>query len=217
MLGRQHALAGTAAWLAVAPALAQSPGQVALGALVAAGGGMAPDFDQHGSTIGRTYGPITNVAARVIGAVSGGHRNGTHSLLGLAGLTALASAATVYGGPLRWILLWVLLGVACVAYRLVLPGHRRLTSIIHAVAMGLVTVVVLASGLEVTTVLVVGVGLGAATHILLDCLTKEGCPLLWPFSKARFKVALFTTGSSWTSHTITLVLMLLVGWLALAY
>lgn len=215
MLGRQHALAGTAAWLAVAPLLDQTPGQVALGALVAAGGGMVPDLDQRGSTIGRTYGPITNVAARLIGAVSGGHRNGTHSLLGVALLTGLAWLATVYGGPLRWVLLWVVLGVGCRAYGLALPGHRRLTSIIHAVSMGLVTVLVLRSGMDLTTVLVWGIGLGAASHVATDMLTPQRCPLLWPVSKARYGVGLVTTGSPWTSRLVTLVLSLLVGWLAL--
>ncbi len=211
MMGRQHALAGTAAWLAAAPLLDQSPGQVALGALVAAGAGMVPDLDQRGSTIGRTYGPLTNVAARVIGAVSGGHRNGTHSLIGVAVFTAVAYLAAEHGGPLRWVLLWVLLGVACRAYGVGVPGHRALTSLIHAVTMGVLTAAVLAAGVDLTMILVAGMFLGTLSHVVADMLTPQRCPLLWPVSKARYGVGLVTTGNRWTSPLVTFLLTVLVG------
>lgn len=207
MLGRQHALAGTAAWLAAAPALDQGPGQTALGALVCAGAGMVPDLDQHGSHIGRTYGPLTNVAARVVAFVSGGHRNGTHSLLGIAAATGLAYLAVGHGGWLRFVLLWVLLGVACRAY-----GARGPWPL-YAVLMGGVTVGALAAGLDLGVVLVAGMALGCASHVLGDALTPQRVPLLWPLSKRRFGVGLVTTGNRWSSPVVTGLLVVLVGYL----
>jgi len=36
--------------------------------------------------------------------------------------------------------------------------------------------------------------LGCLTHVLGDCLTNSGCPILWPFSDERLKFGLFKTG-----------------------
>lgn len=217
MLGRQHALGGTAAFLALAPALdawhPMSGTEVALGAFLAAGGGMLPDLDQHGSTIGRTYGPVTNVAARLVGAVAGGHRNGTHSLLGLAAVAALAWAAVVVGGWWLYGLLWVVLGVAARAYGAEVPSHPAVSAIVHGGVMAGVTAVVAHAGLDLTTPLLGGVVVGAASHVALDMLTPQGCPLGWPLSSARQGVGLVTTGSPWTSWAVTVVLTVTAGWL----
>lgn len=210
MMGRQHALAGSAAFLALSPALdaayGVTPGEIALGAFLAAGGAMIPDLDQHGSTIGRTYGPVTNVAARLIAAVSGGHRNGTHSLVGLVAFTAIATAALAAGGWALYALLWLMLGVAARAYDLGIPAHRSITAVIHAVVMAGVTLYVAALGVDLAVPVVGGMVIGVASHIATDMLTPQGCPLLWPVRRTRFGVPLVTTGSRWTSPMVTAVL-----------
>lgn len=217
-MGVQHALAGTATWLAATPALdaayGLTPGQVALGAFVTAGGAMVPDLDMPGSTIGRTYGPVTNVIARAVAFLAGGHRRGTHSLLGVAALT-LAAAVADTGWP-RFVLLWIVLGVACRAYGIAFPGPRFLTSITHAVTMGGLTFYTLASGMDLSVVLVAGVGLGALSHLVTDMLTPGGCPLLWPLSGTRYGVPVVTTGNRWSSPLVTTVLAVAVLLLAVA-
>lgn len=217
-MGVQHALGGAAVWLAATPALdaayGLTPGQVAVGTVIAAGAAMVPDLDQHGSTIGRTYGPVTNVLARIIALVSGGHRNGTHSLLGVAAFTGVAWLAVAHGGWLRFVLLWILLGVACRAAGLAIPGHRSVTAVLHAVSMGVVTLIALASGVGLAVPLIAGTALGVVSHLAEDMLTPQGCPLLWPISKARHGVGLVTTGSRWTSPLLTAGLVALVVVLA---
>ncbi|GAB3681918.1 hypothetical protein GCM10027589_51870 [Actinocorallia lasiicapitis] len=58
---------------------------------------MLPDIDHHGSHIARTFGPITRGFGWVVGKVAGGHRNGTHSALGVGLLAAVVfGASAVY-------------------------------------------------------------------------------------------------------------------------
>jgi len=56
---------------------------------------------------------------------------------------------------------------------------------------------------------------GYLSHILTDCLTIEGCPVLWPSSR-RFRLPLMTTGSPLGETVATLagvglILFLLAG------
>lgn len=217
MLGVQHALSGGAVWLAATPALDAaydlSPGSVFVGAWLTAGAAMLPDLDQRNSTIGRTYGPLTNVVARLLAAVAGGHRNGTHSLLAVLAFTGFAWFSASVGGWWQALVLWVLLGVALRAAGISVPGHRSLTSVLHAGFCALVTGAVLMSGVDLFVPLVAGVVLGVAAHIAGDMLTPQGCPLLWPFTKARHGVGLVTTGG-WTSPALTGALTLAVVVLA---
>ena len=219
MMGYQHFLSGAATWLAVARPLADAtgmtPGETFVGGAVCVGATMLPDLDKPGSTIGRTYGPVTNVLARGIALIAQGHREGTHSLVGVAAFTGLAYLAAAHGGPLRYVLLWIILGVAARAAGLAVPAHRSITAVLHAVMMGAATLAVLASDVRLLVPLTVGVAVGTALHVAGDMLTPERCPLLWPFSKARFGVGVVTTGNRWSSPVVTLVLALTVAWLVL--
>ncbi len=216
MMGHQHALGGATAWLGVAAATsAGTATQVALGAVLAVGGGMLPDLDQHGSTIGRTYGPITNVLARLVGALAGGHRNGTHSVLGVALFGAAAYGAAAAGGWVLFGALWLLFGVADNGLDKGPRWWRNRGWAAHAVVMAVVTWCVLATGADVTVPLVAGATIGAASHVALDMLTPERCPLWWPLSKRRHGVGLVTTGSPWSSPIVTGVLTVSTAGLAL--
>lgn len=207
MMGVQHALGGSVLAVAALPWLeAQyglTAGQEVLTVALAVGGGMVCDLDMPGSTIGRTYGPVTNVLARLVAFVARGHRKGTHCLLGLLVFALVADRAAVAGGLTSALLVWIMLGVACRAAGLAVPGHRSLTAIIHAFTMGLLTVLVLASGVDPHVPLVAGMVLGTVSHVVLDMLTDKGCPLLYPFSRRCYGVDIFTTGSRWTSPLVT--------------
>lgn len=206
MMGHQHALGGAATWLAAAPLLPLTPGQTVLGVVLAAGGGMVPDLDQAGSTVARTFGPVTWVLAKITAAVSGGHRNGTHSVPGLA-VTGVLLGVAAWLVP--WVAVWVVLGIGVRGLRK--GRHKWTAAVTLAAACGGVTWLVRASGMDPTVPLVVGGVLGAVSHVGLDMLTPQRCPLWWPFSKRRYGVGLVTTGSPRTSGAVTGVLTVAVG------
>jgi membrane-bound metal-dependent hydrolase YbcI (DUF457 family) len=203
-MAQSHALSGAVAYLALAPVLDVTDTRlVAVGVGLATGAAMLPDLDQHGSTIGRTYGPITNVFARLVGFVSGGHRNGTHSLVGIVALTLLATAAAAVGGYYLAFVLWMLLGVAARAAGLVVPAHRRITAVLHAVVMAGVVALVLRSGIDYGPIVPAAVLIGCAAHVAGDMLTTGGCPLLWPFSQRCYSLGLMRT-NTWPEHFIVM-------------
>jgi membrane-bound metal-dependent hydrolase YbcI (DUF457 family) len=246
MMGFQHALSGTAAGQAAVPWLEHTygltDGQMLLTVAVATGAAMVPDLDQAGSTIGRSLGPVTNVVAQLLGFLAGGHRNGTHSLLGIAGFTGVAALAADAGGWALAVLLWVLLGVAVKAYgigeamnpapRGVLRGLGR--AVVNVVMLG-VTLLILGSGLDATVPLVAGMALGTSAHVAGDMLTPQKCPFFWlprwltklmrklgkggrvaaSIARERYGVGLVTTGDRWSSPLVTtaLTLLLVAVWL----
>lgn len=105
MMGRTHALTGAAAFTAAAIPTGRvvplHPAEIVLGAVVTAGAAVLPDLDHPGAGVSRTFGPFTRAAARLVGWVSGGHRNGTHSLAGVAvaALTVFAATGLATGDP----------------------------------------------------------------------------------------------------------------------
>jgi membrane-bound metal-dependent hydrolase YbcI (DUF457 family) len=220
MMGLSHSVSGLAAGAATLP-LAPVPtvGQQFL--WVAAWGGFAllPDLDQggfahgqvHGSTAARTWGPLTAGLAAGVSRVSGGHRNGTHSLLGVAVLTLLATLATL--NPWTSLVLVALaIGLGLRGIGWLLPGHREKAWPLNlAVSAGLAWWA-LRSGADVAWLPWAVLG-GCVTHVVGDMLTPERCPLLWPVSRRRFGVGLFTT-STWIEAWV--VVPALAGGMVLA-
>src|SRR4051794_40111136 len=121
MMGAHHAASGAAVWLALTtqldvglaplarhiPAIPEhltigmglmdvSPTGVIAGTLVAAGAALVPDADHRHATIAHSLPPLSNVLCIQIGKVSGGHRHGTHSILGLAVFVAIAALAGMW-------------------------------------------------------------------------------------------------------------------------
>lgn len=159
----------------------------------------------------KSLGPLTKAMAIAIETISGGHRNGTHSILGVLFFAALTYGVAVwnpwaYGG-------WLAFLVA-VASAAMFKEFRKGSVIVH-------TVVTIAAGvglvwLSGTTFLpidpiVAGVALGCIAHIVGDMLTKQGCPLLWPISKRRFRFARLTTGDPWENALLVVLVLALVG------
>ena len=119
MKGYSHAVSGAALWTLVAappitipqispdiPVIPLAPGWLevspttyALGLMLSSGAALLLDSDHHSGTIAYSLpkiGPIpspTMIMCRVIAKISGGHRHGTHSILGILAFTALAFLA----------------------------------------------------------------------------------------------------------------------------
>jgi membrane-bound metal-dependent hydrolase YbcI (DUF457 family) len=190
MMGGHHAACGAAAWVAVT---ATSPltfgwypvshAGVATGALMCAGAALLPDADHHDGTIANSLPPVSHWVCRGVAAVSGGHRHGTHSILGVGVLTGIA---WLLG---HWRLHTDTFGVidvgAGVLAVLLASYALKALRLVRGRALPWVASLALACLVAVFspnhwTWLPLAVGLGCAVHVLGDLLTTDGVPLLWP-------------------------------------
>ncbi len=215
MLGHTHCLSGLAAGAAAGTlALHLQAPPLALFAAVTAAYALAPDLDSCGGTEARSYGFVTGAFAWFVERISGGHRHGTHSALGVTAFTAVAWLACLLRHT--WpgvIVLGIILavGFASALDALRIGGHAgNLAACAGAAAM-----CVTGYGL---TLVPLAAALGAGTHIAGDMLTRCGCPLAWPFTMREFHLTprrlWFTTGH-WPEHVIvTPLLLAALGWLA---
>jgi membrane-bound metal-dependent hydrolase YbcI (DUF457 family) len=213
--GHTHALSGAVTGAATGLYVLHLPltGTVALAGLTA-GAAVLPDIDHPDATLAHCFGFLTKMFAWLVGKIAGGHRKGTHSVLGIAVFTGLAWLAVAYRADTAGrIGLCVLLSliIAGGLYALRIGGHwADLLAIGGAIAM-----TVTGTGLALVAF---ATGLGCATHVFGgDMLTDSGCPLAYPFSRYRFKwwgePLAFTTGTR-PEALYALVLSLGLGWLA---
>jgi membrane-bound metal-dependent hydrolase YbcI (DUF457 family) len=194
MLGRSHALSagvayaalGTYVWHPTLPYLAT-------GTAVAIGAGVVSDSDTRGSCVARSFGWVTEALAWVVGKISGGHREYTHTGVGDVICALLATGAIalegthfhVHLGPVsrelsagRVILavyLALLFGAGMKALRVIRRDHRReLVAVAAAVAMAW-------SGWDsggIAWAILVGV----VAHAAGDGITEHGIPYGKPFT-----------------------------------
>ena len=211
MLGHSHALSGLATGAATLP-WAPVHGTVAQVAWTAAVGGFAmlPDLDQKGATISRMWGPLSDVPSAVVGAVSGGHRWGTHdAVLGpiAFGLLAYAAAWNRWTGLL---LLALAIGLALRALNFVIPGRAENTVIGNLVMSWGAAWLLLAHTYDPTW-LPAAVVVGVLTHIAGDALTCQGVPvpLVWVLHRARLKLTPLRTGTTFEKAVLAPAFLLL--------
>jgi membrane-bound metal-dependent hydrolase YbcI (DUF457 family) len=191
-MAKTHALSGVTVWLAATPLLGLGGREIAAGVVVTAGAAMLPDLDHPSSSIARSWGPLTRALARLTARVSGGHRQGTHSLLFIA-LVGLAGAAAGAAGG-WWAVVPVFLAASLALG--VLLADKGLRN--EALAAGL-ALAVWAGEVE-TGWLGWALALGSLAHLLGDALTPERVPLLWPHRR-RYGVGLFTT-DTWPERVL---------------
>jgi membrane-bound metal-dependent hydrolase YbcI (DUF457 family) len=141
MLGKSHALSGAVGWVAGCAVLAElgaAPSGVVIGVGAAVSTGMAllPDLDHPGSTVARTLGPATQLAARLVARIAsatrrssckhcanrsnGGHRGLTHTAVGAAAFGLLVAGLGLVLG--EWFALLV------VGFAVWLGAHAALSS-----------------------------------------------------------------------------------------
>jgi membrane-bound metal-dependent hydrolase YbcI (DUF457 family) len=196
MLGRDHALSGALAFTAVAPLLQVTGAHLAAAVVLTAGAGVLPDIDEPGSTIARTFGFLTGAFAWMVHKISGGHRKGTHSLLGVALVAAASLGAASWQAGARASGPWWHLVPAGLILALLFSAAFRALNIggHHGDAFGIALAAVMiwkGWDLDLVTprhlpVLAVCVTLGMLAHLAGDMCTHDGCPLLYPFSRYEF-------------------------------
>ncbi len=233
MLGRDHALSGALTFAALGPTLHVTGSHLAAGVILTAGAGVLPDIDHPDSTVARSFGFLTQTFAWIVARISGGHRHGTHSIVGIAVFSAGALAAGRYQlsapqlaghAAFSWHLVPAALYLALLysaALRAVHVGghHGDLLGIGGAVVTCYTRwdlVQIPLAGWHVP-LLALGTALGCAAHIAGDELTHGGCPIFWPVSEHEFhllpRALQFTTAKlseSW------IIFPLLTGSLVLA-
>lgn len=190
-MGGHHAASGAAAWVAVASTGPYTLGWypldatgILIGGMTTAGTALVCDWDHRSSTIAHSLPPLSNAIAVGIENVSGGHRQGTHSILGGAGFVLLAAMAAQFQLETPWGLLSVGAGLLCMfminlaAKALnVFPKSGWISNWFFALVMaGLVTWF----APHQWTWLPVSMLVGVVVHIVGDLMTTGGVPLLWP-------------------------------------
>ena len=207
MLARDHALSGALVFTAVAPVLHVSGPALLAGAVFTAGAATAPDIDERGSTISRTLGFFTEAVSWLVHKISGGHRKGTHSILGVAVFTFAAWLAVTHAGSLTGkIVLGVILGLILAAgvRALRIGGH-------HGDVIGLAGAAAAIYWNAGLTLVPLCIALGASAHIAGDELTHDGCPLAWPVSRRKYHLLprrLQITTGRFAEHWIVSTLLL---------
>lgn len=213
-LGHTHALSGAVTGTAASLYVLHLPlPQAALMAGLTAGAAVLPDIDHPSSTLARSFGFATHSFAWAVGKISGGHRHGTHTLIGTGVFTALAWLAVEYrhdtaGRIALGAFLTLILAGALIALRF--GGHFA-----DALAIGgAIAMVSTGTGLSLAAF---AVGLGCATHIAGDMLTDSGVPLFLPFSRRRLKLLpepfSFTTSTRPELLIVTPALVILLAFL----
>ncbi|HEY9409340.1 MAG TPA: metal-dependent hydrolase [Pseudonocardia sp.] len=197
MLAHTHALSGAAAFLAAAPAIdITDPAQLAGGAAMAAGAALLPDLDHHSGTASHTWGPITIAIGRLTAWLTGGHRNGTHTLL--AAILATFVTYSALQAP-RWVAIPVvalLAGLALVACEALIPGEWERLWPANLAASAAFAAWVVTSGLNLAW-LPHAVGIGWVAHIVGDTFTTGGTTPLKPISSKRYRFTRLNTGGPW--------------------
>jgi len=180
------------------------PAAVLTGAIICAGAAMLPDIDHHNASIAHSLPPFTMVLARFFQTISGGHRHGTHSVIGIIffGILAwLAGLFTVHNvGPFHRLSLGAaIFAVVLSAFALkvlrFMPDGARKAPWAAGITIGVITMLTSPDG---PGWLVANVVLGVAVHIAGDMLTKEGCNLAWPL---RLKPPAFVKNTPMLSNT----------------
>ncbi|MGH3389854.1 MAG: metal-dependent hydrolase [Actinomadura sp.] len=188
MMGHTHALSGAAAWLAAAPLLTSesllgsfavelSPAQLAAGTAVCAGAALLPDLDHHDGSIANTFGPVTQILCKGVNKISGGHRHATHSLLFVLAMGLGTQALANYAKYAWWVILLITVGMGLRALGIGFREKHYVTGLLNGFLA--VALVFLMRDLDMGYA-GWAVGLGCLAHIVGDCLTPQGCPLLWP-------------------------------------
>lgn len=200
MLGYDHATMGAMAGIATCPTHHSWEYQVAWVATWTAAS-LWPDFDQPGSSAGRSFGVLSNSAARAIGFFAGGHRWGTHDVvlapLALYFVVLPATLATVWGRMV------VVALVVALALHAMLPRHtlsRLAEALLAAAAAWWLVRIGFDQTLPLRSILTAGV----LVHCLGDLPTSEGLPVpvVWLASrKARVVLPLFHVGS-WVEKSV---------------
>lgn len=219
MMGRNHVLVGMAGWLVAAPPLAAAlgtpltAGEIAAGTLLCGGTALLPDIDHPNSTVAHTLGPITQGLCSVVGAISGGHRQKTHTLV----FALLMGVASYFLLQLGWPAVFGLFFL-CGAWAIRLLGPKQIKYSLFGIGIPVLAGILawfIANTYPPHWWMVWAVLGGSIMHLAGDIVTKGGVPLLWPLP-GRIGFGIMKT-DGFIEQILTPVLIVLVLWLSWGY
>lgn len=222
-MGRTHVLVAGTLGLACAGSAAHLLGHpMPFGAALAFGGvtagmGVLPDLDHPQATLARTLGPVTKAVARVVCAASGGHRKGTHTVWFAALMVGLSTLlANRFGARAELPVAFVGFYLAAMILRLSprpTSGKAEVTYLGEAAAATAAAYYLVPDWWWLPW----AVGSGVLAHIVADCLTVEGVPVLFPLAR-RFVVRAPLLGrtDSAREHLFALLLAPALLWMIVA-
>jgi membrane-bound metal-dependent hydrolase YbcI (DUF457 family) len=226
---RSHMVIGASSWLGLQALAGPLTGsgldwrERACGAVIAAGGALVCDMDTPDSRLANALGPLTRLAARGIGHASGGHRQGTHSLMfcsatGLLAAVLIAQQHVVQLGA--GVALTVgELGALAIAYAATALTVALLLPVRGARA-GVITLAIVAGAASThpaAVIVAAGLTIGCFSHLLADYLTPEGIAPLWPFSRRRIHLKVIHRTGDWRETTVVILTALVtvaIAWSA---
>jgi membrane-bound metal-dependent hydrolase YbcI (DUF457 family) len=232
MLGYSHAMSGGVAWLALAPLLQDLVGrefttyELVAGTIATAGAALIPDLDHPQATIAHTFGPISKFASKITALLSGGHRQGTHSILFAVGFgflcyfVGLGSESSGSNLP-AMILMFLLASFAFRGLNIVPPktsgSLKGFIVLVEAAAITWGLQLLIESSETAQSGwwwLGIAGGLGAFVHLIGDALTPEGVPFFYPI-RMRISVPIISrTGNIMEKGIISPLLTLALIYLA---
>ncbi|QTX04717.1 metal-dependent hydrolase [Agromyces archimandritae] len=193
MMGVNHATSGAAVWIAATTAMPyaatgmfplEATG-VLVGAAVCAGAALLPDADHHSATISQSVPVLGRMLTGFIGEVTGGHRQGAHSLLAVIVVAVAAYVLGQFTVATEWVGELApgpaIATVALVAFAV--KARELVPSWPLAWLVGLVAgVLVVFFAPESFDWFPLAIVLGYVTHLAGDFLTSAGLPgALWPW------------------------------------
>ncbi|MGN7187014.1 metal-dependent hydrolase [Microbacterium enclense] len=193
MMGAHHAALGGASWVALTSTVANvpalhlmplMPGETALGAVLCAGAALLPDADHPQATAAHSAGIASKAATSVVGAISGGHRHGTHAPLVALAVSVGAWLCGRYDlvDTARFSLSWWL----CAASIMVLSAFAlKVLRIIWSWKVSWLIGVAISAAVcllwpAFLPLLPAIVAIGVWSHLVSDCATRGGIPAFWP-------------------------------------
>jgi len=173
-------------------AVADSIGRDLMLGVLTAGFALLPDADHPDATFAHAAGALSHGTSHLVAVVFGGHRQGFHSLFGIA-LMAVVTASCADWWPNKWALagLAVLIAV-CVVAGLKATGFLRHGGRGRNRHRGALRRAFIGSAIAAAAIVTVRadlwwlVILGMGLHVLQDETTGHGCALLWPLTNRRF-------------------------------
>lgn len=203
MMAKNHAASGLLVGLVGADLSPHFVAPIIIGTAV---GSLFPDLDEPGSRIAHVLSPISTVFAWIMAKASGGHRHGTHSLIGVGGLALLlyavcqlpALSITIGTRAISMTSTGLVVSVfALILWKAVIPKFLRWMMVGGWLSIVAISVLIGFVGQHMNAlVLVLAFTLGNLVHIAGDALTPSGVPLAWPISGKTVTADLFTTNSA---------------------
>jgi len=185
---------------------AAAPAALLAFAYMSGGAGALNDLDKRRTTASESLGPVTELLARGINKLSGGHRYGTHNLLApfafavgawIAGYYRHDWPGQVFLGAYMAVIL--VSGLAFIRWK---KNRRRAHAEYAAVAIAAGLAVFMAMTGRGLILVPAAVTVGAASHVVLDWFTDKGEHLAWPFSRHAFRCWLHFTTGEWFERVV---------------